>query len=763
MIFLCLIGALDTPIGSMPALGRLLNPFQGVYQNQRLDKESQRKVLIEGLTGPVRVVFDKAQVPHIFARSSADAFRVQGYLVAQDRLFQMDVQTRAGAGTLSEIFGARTDATDSFFIRLGLRKAARLALKEMNEDSLTREALEAYASGVNIFISSLRDQDLPVEYKILGVRPAMWTPERSAQLLKIMAFRLNGLSDDLFFTELARKLGPKMVDKLFPTRFGDEVFFKKDRLIGNLKGPSDFFLTSFTPIPEWLKPFRREGSNNWAVAPKASATQRTLLANDPHLALSLPAIWYENHIVTPDMNVYGVSFPGAPGVVIGFNRSIAWGVTNATTDVLDFYEEEFDENSLHTRRGEGFAPVEIEKEVLNVRGAAPQTIEVLWTRHGPTIARLGRLGLSVQWTSHLPSNEIKTFLKLNLAKNFAECKEALSYYKAPAQNFICADSENIGIFHQGLFPKRWPGQGRYVLDGRRTDHDWQGFLNENEIPNLEGLQTTLVFSANQRVVDSDLEMGVDYFESFRAQRIRELLAQKQKLTLEDMTRFQTDTYDLQAKQALPVLFKYLKMEGRSPEELKVLEELKGWDYQMKASSKDAIIYREWWKNLEKRLYGEWLKVEKDHAPLKPQPSVTLQILENPLAFGLSMESEDLVSESLDEALKTSGKNLGTSRPTEFPHVAKLPGFGETLFAVDGSPYTLVQNTGRLAPVWRMAVELGNPPKARVSLAGGPSGNPFDPSYTLGLKDWAGGKYREAFYPERFDSSFDKYWEFISTK
>ncbi|MCH9008453.1 penicillin acylase family protein, partial [candidate division KSB1 bacterium] len=342
-----LIFLLNNRIGLLPPLGKFLDPFHGFWQNaETANTPVEKQLTLPDLDAPITILYDDRSVPHIFAENDHDLYFAQGYLTARDRLWQMGFQTRAAAGRLSEVLGRRTLAYDRFQRRIGMTYGARNALKAMAADSVVRRIIHAYTAGVNAYIQTLTPETYPVEYKILDYAPEEWTPLKCALLLKYMAWMLTGRSTDLKITNTLARFGAAVVHDLFP-----EYPENMDAVIPagtpwrfdpvKVEKPDSGFLPRAVRAGLQFEPHSGNGSNNWVVSGKKTISGFPLLANDPHLGLSLPSIWYEVQLINPSVNVYGVSLPGVPNVIVGFNEKIAWGVTNAGADVMDWYEIKF--------------------------------------------------------------------------------------------------------------------------------------------------------------------------------------------------------------------------------------------------------------------------------------------------------------------------------------------------------------------------------------------------------------------------------------
>lgn len=393
ILLMSLVIVLSTKIGSFPPLGKVLHPFIGVWQNVETDKmDTKTSVFIKTLHGQVDVVFDTRGVPHLFAADDDDLYFAQGYVTARDRLWQMDFQSRLVSGRLAEIFGSKVLDFDRFQRRMGLVYGAKKAVEKMRRSPKTWSVIQAYSAGINAYIESLDPAAYPLEYKLLDYAPESWTPLHCALLVKYMAWNLTGYSSDLALSQIAAVYGQQTIDELFPAFIQGAVPVIPADTQWDFE-PLNCIVPAIPYVPylesqQSLMPMHggEVGSNNWAVAARKTAAGYPLLANDPHLQLLLPSFWYEIQLQASGVNTYGVSIPGIPGVVIGFNEEIAWGVTNGGDDVLDWYKTDFeDENLRRYRYDDAWRPVRRVVEKIQVRGAASVADTVLYTHHGPVV------------------------------------------------------------------------------------------------------------------------------------------------------------------------------------------------------------------------------------------------------------------------------------------------------------------------------------------------------------------------------------------
>jgi len=776
-----LFWALDNRHGMVPAFGKLVNPFAGFWRNGEGADRLPAELSLPGLQAEVKIVWDSRCVPHIFAANSHDLYFAQGYVCASLRLWQMDFQVLYAGGRLAEVVGPTALPLDRSSRRFGMTWAAERAADEMRQDPETRAAAEAYTAGVNAYISTLRRKDYPVEYKILDYAPEPWTEDKSALLLKYMAYMLSGYTADASLTRLRDALGEAAAEALFPLHPplidpvippGTPLDFKP---VAVPEVPSSSATepprpgTGGTPGP-LLPDFdeRSLGSNNWAVSGALTKSGFPILCNDMHLALSLPMIWYEVQLAAPGINIYGVSIPGAPTVIVGFSQRIAWGFTNGTDDVLDLFAVKFKDD---TRReyldGGQWKAATIREEVIKVRGR-PDVVERVVTTHlGPVFQLKGEAPLpdadfpadtAVRWMGHEPSNEFKTLVLLNRARDYDDYLRALSYWNCPSQNFAYADAgRNIALWHNGRFPLRWKGQGRYVLDGADPGQAWQGWIPRDQIPHVKNPARGFVSSANQPAVDAGYPyyLGSDYGSFERGARINEILAASKDITADDMIRMQGDVLNIRARTVLPRLLEILNDAVLPGTEQRALKELQGWNFECRANLAAPSVFDRFWQELyaltwndEKRGDMKWMNW--------PQSQVMIGfILAAPDSeyFDDKATSEKetravIVRKAFAAACAKLEKDFGPPgaswdwgkvKGTRFDHLGRIPGLGRDAFETEGVGIAINAIGRSWGPSWRMVVEMGPEVRAWGIYPGGQSGNPGSKYYDNFIPDWAAGK------------------------
>ncbi|MCF2520132.1 penicillin acylase family protein [Dyadobacter sp. CY351] len=782
---ICLVYFLNKPLGPAPALGPFLSPFTGFGQNgdKVIDKGGEEILKLSGLKEEVTIRYDDAGVAHIFAKNNFDLFYAQGFVTAKDRLWQMDLQIRAASGRLSEVLGKATLEMDQQSRRLGMRYGAEANIQVAMKDPQSREALLGYTAGVNAYIDQLAPKDYPIEFKLLGYKPEAWKPINTMYMLEQMTLTLAGRSNELNMSNVLKKYGEKVVNDLFP----DYPMFQESPIIPSgtkwdfeplpIPGkPSNHAnsdsLARFKKIPGALT--QREakpegiGSNNWAVSAEKSITGYPILANDPHLELTLPSIWYQVQLHSPSMNVYGVSLPGIPSVIIGFNQHVAWGVTNTDADVFDLYKIKFkDESRAQYWHDNQWKPTRKRMEQIHVKGQAqPYEEEVIYTHHGPVTETDNSSGkhpeLAIKWIGHEAGNSFLTFYELNKAKNYDDYRKALTYYVGPAQNFIFADnSKNIALTVNGKLPLKYKEQGKFVLDGTNASEDWQGWIPAAQNPYVKNPKRGFVSSANQSSTDPSYPYFINWVfaPTERGVRINERLMSMTSANADSLRMLQNDNFSVLARNILPKLLEILKPKTLTPSQKAAAITLANWNYQNAPESVATSIFEEWMPLLHA---GIWNDEFGENLEYPTRDRTLYMIIHEPdkkwfdnIATPEKETLADLTVSSFKAALDTLTKHHGPMsqswqwakvKGTEIRHLSRsLKPFNAPPLKVGGGRSIVNAITKRNGPSWRMVVELGPVPRAYGIYPGGQSGNPGSPYYLNLLKKWENGELNELIY------------------
>lgn len=561
-------------------------------------------ISLNGLSHDVEVTRDDQGVPNLSAKSEKDLFIAQGYVQAQDRLFQMDLSRRQASGRLSEVIGGKTVERDKFFRTLGLRRAAEVSYTAYPDE--TKQILEWYAEGVNAYMDQAKEKGrLPVEFTLLGYKPEEWTPVDSLTIGKYMAFDLGGHWQGQAFRYWAMKnLPEEKAYDLFPSYPEDAPEI--------LASVGDSGLDIEASFASSVIPPEYNGSNNWVVSGEKTANGKPLLADDPHLSLGTPSIWYQMHLNAPDLNVSGVIFAGIPGIILGHNEEIAWGVTNTGPDVQDLYVEKRNRKDpslfLYDNNWE---EATIIKEPIAVKGGEDIPYRVTITRHGPVISEFASQSdndgqvLSLRWTALDPSLELQAILNMNKAGNWEEFETALEDFHTPTQNFVFASNDGtIAYKANGKIPVRNKGDGLLPVPGWDPEYEWQGFIPFDELPVTVNPASGFIATANNKVIDDSYPYHISnhWAQPYRYMRIAQYLEQQDNLTIDDMKTLQMDKINLHAAEFLPFLLEDLKgleLTAEQKEAVKLLEE---WDYEDDKSRAAPLLFHSWMDTLSKDMF-----------------------------------------------------------------------------------------------------------------------------------------------------------------
>ncbi|MFJ7155985.1 penicillin acylase family protein [Streptomyces sp. NPDC101118] len=643
--------------------------------------ETTGEIRLKGLAGRVEVKRDAHGIPQLYADSDEDLFRAQGYVHAQDRFWEMDVRRHMTSGRLSEMFGGGQVETDAFLRTLGWRRVAETEYNTKLSPQ-TKKYLQAYADGVNAWLQGRSGKDLSVEHAALKLTedyaPEQWTPVDSVAWLKAMAWDLRGnMQDEIDRSLMSSRLTKAQIDELYPpypfdrnrpivTGGGvDSATGKYDpqgasgsgSSSGNgsgssLRGAGQGLRTQLTALSETLDEIPAIlgpngsgiGSNSWVVSGRHTTTGKPLLANDPHLAPQLPSVWYQMGLhcrtvsASCQYDVAGFTFSGMPGVVIGHNQDIAWGMTNLGADVTDLYLEQV--------RPEGYVydgktlPFTTREEVIKVAGGASKKITVRTTNNGPLVSdrsdELATVGerapvagsapdrgtgyaVALRWTALDPGRSMDAVFKLNRARDFKEFRAAARDFEVPSQNLIYADNKgatgNIGYQAPGRIPVRTTGDGRMPAPGWDSKYAWKKFVPQDELPFDYNPKRGFIVTANQAVIQSGEDkypytLTTDWGYGARSQRINDLIEAKikdgGKVSTDDMRTMQTDNSSEIATLLTPILS---KIQIDDPDVREAQRLLEGWNYTQEPDSAAAAYFNAVWRNILQLAFGDKMPKE----------------------------------------------------------------------------------------------------------------------------------------------------------
>ncbi len=594
--------------GSLGLLGLVLvTAIGGYWWLLQSLPDLDGELFVEGLRDPVTITRDRYGIPHIEAETFEDAIFAQGFVHAQDRLWQLEFQRRISAGRFSEIVGEQGLPTDRFMRMLGFYRQAEASLKHLSAESVAW--LDAYSAGVNAFLNQ-RSGPLPPEFLILGhsnIEP--WTPADSVVWIKVMALDLSrNWRSELLRARLAKRLSDEQIADLWPG-------YPKDApvTLANLARSLDLdaLAAALPPSPQ-----PGIGSNAWVAAGNRSASEKPLLANDPHLGLRAPGTWYLAHLKAPDLELIGAGLPGVPGIVLGHNGEIAWGMTNTGPDTQDLFIERLDpeDRSLYLVP-DGSAAFDTRDEVIHVKDGDSVTLTVRETRHGPVISDLAGTAedildedqvLALAWTVLVEDDtSIETLFNLTKAVDWQGFIDAARDHVAPQQNLFYADrSGHVGFVAPGKVPVRREGDGLWPVPGWSGDFDWIDVIPFEALPQESDPEAGILLNGNNRIVPEDYPHLITriWEPPYRARRIETLLSD-QSHDLESFASIQLDEFSLLAADLLPLM---LEMTASSDLTAKALGDLEAWDRIMKADAAEPLIFAAWYREFSRLVYADEL-------------------------------------------------------------------------------------------------------------------------------------------------------------
>jgi penicillin amidase len=774
---------LNSSIDGNPPLGKFLSPFEGYLQNAQV-VENHKKLIFPGLTESVDVYFDELDIPHIYAQNGGVLHFVQGYLTAKDWLWQMDFYSRLIYGRLSEVLGKRALELDQLNRRIGLNRITNTAYDVIKKDSELLEVVTKYTQGVNAYIESLSYAELPIEFKLLNYDVDPWTVEKSCIVYALLSSTLSRGESDLENTNALSMFGKETFDLLFPDNSGEI-----DPVIPSVES------WDFTPIvsptrPQNItfinesikkiinKPSPLVGSNNFVVSGARSYSGNVLLANEPDLELTQPSIWHAAHLHTPNMNVMGVTVPGAPLILIGFNDSISWGVTNSPRDQVDWYKIQFRDSKReeYFYNNQWFKTSKI-LETIEIKDENPLIDTIVMVHYGPVVydktflTESGKKNYALRWIAHQPNQSTKSLYEINKAKNYKEFESALSFFGGPPQNFIFGSTQgDIAINLPGKFPIKWKEQGKFLMDGSNVameSTDYIPFAHR-----LRSVNPTQGFlsSANQHPVDLTYPYYTyaNKYEYYRNRRINDRLNTLNIVDVNAMKKLQNDNFNYHASEILPFLLSQLDSSNLSIEEVKIRKHLNSWDYFSETNLETPTYFQLWWDVLYNELWDEFDTIT--NATLrKPAVYQTANILstidslsffdilstrkkENRidlinLTFKLAVDSIKQLSDGGNQLTWYLYKN------TRINHFLKINPFSFKEVPVGGYSNIVNAASQKHGPSWRMVVELDpEGVKAWGVYPGSQTGNPASPDYGHMIKNWASGDYYRLLFGQDISNS-----------
>lgn len=761
----------------------------------RAQPKTSGELHVPGLAARVEVRRDKHGIPHILAANRADLFRAQGFVHAQDRFWQMEQNRRVARGTLAEVFGEAALDVDRFSRTVGFLRAAEADLAALAEPA--RQTLEWYSEGVTAYLR-LRPRRVAAELNLLRLTPQDWTPLDSLALAKVIAWGLSAnWESELTRLRLLAEGSPYRVAELEPDLPADTP-----RIAEAAGGPtqqrlihvSGLLLNFLEPLKVWVGAVQGgQGSNAWVVAPGRSLTRKPILANDLHLPAQIPGIWYEQHLTAPDFEVVGAGFPGTPGVVAGHNEELAWGLTNAAVDQSDLYiEQPHPERPDCFAFGEAWEDARVLEESIRVRRREQPHVErVTITRHGPVItnllptsARAPLPVLSARWVGHAPSHLMEALLGLNDAETIEEATEALRQWDVPAQNVLLADVRgNIAWRLAGRIPRRENHLGATPGLGWTGSDEWSGFIPFEELPRLDNPPSGVIVTANNKPVGDEYPyyLGLEFDAGWRAARIEQLLAERERFSVRDIEDIQLDTQSLFAAQLVRWI---VLINSADPWEKTAIQSLRKWNLRMDPDSTPALVFHHVLIELLAMVFGDKLGATTaayyggSVSPIFPFSShmdraqgKLLELLDaneasawyTDVASGVRRDRDQLLQEALTRAVRRIRDSLGDSalrwqwgrvHQVSYQHPLGSARFLGNIFnrgpiPIGGDNTTVLQTRYtpqspigmvQVIPTWRAIFEVGAWERMQSVTPTGQSGHPLSETYDDQIAMWREGVY-----------------------
>ncbi len=773
--------------------------FAGIgiaYLFMRSAPEYEGNVAMPALASPVHVYRDEHGVPHIFAANMEDAARVLGYIHADERLFQMEMQRRAGQGRLSEVLGKDMLDVDQFIRTLGIYDLAQSSYRALSPDA--QRFFDCYAAGVNLWLKT-HQHALPPEFAALNITPDPWVSADSLVWGRLMALQLSGnYKKEILRAHLAAKLSPDQMKQLFApppadspvttmpvmTKTGELLHVappaKSKDLLAQAQDFASSPLAGRNDVPSALEKLgkitglARAASNEWAISGTRTESGKPILANDPHLGLEAPVLWYLARIVTPEVSLEGATVPGLPIVLLGHNEDIAWGFTTTGSDVQDLFVETVDPQNPNQYLTPG-GPQAFETRIENIRvkGEPGVTLKVRSTRHGPVLsdidpelAQLAGSGkvMALAFTGlNMIDTTSEALMRVNLATNWQDFLKALQLYQAPPQNIVYADvGGNIGFVGAGNVPVRKKGDASVPSDGSTDDYDWTEIIPFEQWPQVYNPPAGFIFNANNAIVSPNAPhfYGTDWEEPFRAERLQEIFNVTDKFNLDKAASMQGDILSTAAKQLLPYLLKQNFSDARAVQAIGLL---RSWDGSMDKNHAEPLIFEAWLYQLHKLMLvektGDAMKVE---GPFDAQ--AILNILANPGDWCAGVEGanncDDLIQQAFSYALvmlaqrdgddmsswKWGDEQLTILRHKFYSHIPVLKGVSDLSVPSSGDYYTLDRGgssqTNPDHPFerthgagFRGIYDLSDLSQSRFMIATGESGHIFSKFYGNLIQPW----------------------------
>jgi penicillin amidase len=757
-------------------LGLILLIVVGVYAYLKSTlPDYTGKITVPGLLKPVDIIRDSYGMPHIYAGTDEDAYFALGFCMAQDRLFHMDLMRRAARGQLAEILGKDLVAVDQFFRTITAGKSVEDIAAAYTPETLS--AFKAYTAGVNHFIAYHKGP-LPIEFTILGYTPQPWQPSDGVAVHYAMARDLNiAFGVEMLHAAVIDKVGEKMAQEIFP-----DYVQGYPTIIPEGSAALDF-LKTLNLVAEMCGAAGGGASNSWVVSGRKSVTGKPILANDPHLGLGVPGIWYEAHLVTPLMNVSGAVLPGIPFVIIGANEHVAWGFTNVMADDADFYIQKINPANPDQYEFMGrWEDMQIKEQVIRVKDADDIRFKIKLTRHGPIIDQINPLNkrkntaVAMRWTAY-ETLQASPFLQLSTARSVDDIEKAAAFFKCPGQNWVYADDQgNIGYWAAVGIPIRDGFSGALPIPGWDGKHEWTGYVPTPQLPHLRNPARGWIVTANNKHVANDYPYPISHYYAMpdRFVRIKQMITAKEKFDTRDFAAMQADFYMVLAKEWVPMMLASLSGKPLSETEKKAVAFLEDWNLVAGAADIAPTVFHatinEMVKNTFKKRLGEEL-----YAQYIKNKDVVFNAMRNLMASGESTwfddpdtaEKEgvnDIIGKSFSDAVVYLNEKMGSNIDDwkwgnlhtltlyhPFGKSSALMGYFMNIgpFPMGGSLATVNPQPYKLSEPWevyhgaslRYIIDFADRKNSRRVIPAGISGNFMSPYYDDQAELWRTGKYR----------------------
>jgi penicillin amidase len=743
------------PANLFQSLGGLFTYSTGVFSLRAPDMQSGTIELKGSGKHEVTIHIDSIGIPHIYGNNSTDVSYGMGYMHGRDRYFQMEIITRLVQGRLAEIMGSNTTASDVFWKPLEIEEKAKEVMEEIKaKHSEVHSQLIAYNDGINFYLNSEKPEHISPEYRMLGFQPRKWETHYPIMLSWYMSYMLTYKDNHTERQHLLNNLPMALVNSLYGADNENYPYIIPETVFTVPTIPDSALFIAPGMLDQKAETIKEKelrqtiGSNNWAVGGKKSLSGNAMLCNDPHLDISLPNPWYEAHVVCSEFNVYGFSIPCSPFIISGFNEYIAWGVTNCEWDLTDRFLLKINPDNKDEYWYEGkWVKIEQREYTISINGDKDTVVNQQYTVFGPVIRGENQV-YAQKWYPLAKNLSVASFDKLAKARGWEDFKNALSIYSYPPQNFAYADKQgNTGIISAGNMPLRYAGYSGGLLDGTRLHTE--SFVPFNSLPQHFNPTQNFVYSANQKPAKTDYYIDYEWHDYYRAERIRQMLAQDKQLTVEDMRAIQADRKDI----SIEDLKKLIKVYKIKNENWKLLEPLENWDGEITASSREALLQKYFTYYMGIHFY-ELLKSEYEITEHVPTSNLINFLVKNDtLNIGKQVV---LTSRFFDECLMSTKlqleKDFGNDPEKEnyshfatfdIKHLVRFPGLGSKVTDAGGNANTPNVNTQRVhGASMRTIIVMSEKTEGLAILAGGQSGRPNSRNYKNQLEDWQKVKYHQ---------------------